>query len=122
MQGIAPRTEKETEKETEKASFDDLISRFNGHRDLLEETLAAIASTRKTGKVAESVRVGIIKDLARYPLEVAIDGCQTYLARDCAGEGKAERYLLGIIRGKASEPTKQPRTKQGKPVNRPPGR
>jgi hypothetical protein len=28
-----------------------------------------------------------------------LSACKTYLARDCASEGKGEGYLLGIVRG-----------------------
>jgi hypothetical protein len=71
-------------------------------QQVLRQTVAAIASTRKAGKVAQSILDGLAQRLNRYPGPVVIEACRTYLAKDYASEGKREQYLLGIVRGEAT--------------------
>jgi len=66
----------------------------------IDQTLDAIATTRRTGKIADSVQLAILKGWDRYSVERVMAGISTYLERDYAGEGKGERYLLGIIRNR----------------------
>lgn len=68
-------------------------------QEVLRQTVVAVAGTRKTGQVAQSILDGLARDLSRYPGQVVLRACQTYLDRGCAGDGKDERYLLGIARG-----------------------
>lgn len=67
-------------------------------RELIERCFQAIASTRKSGRIAETVKLSILRKWERYPVEQVEAGIRTYLERDYAGEGKREEYLLGIIR------------------------
>jgi len=68
-------------------------------QSLIDRAFQAIASTRKNGKVADSVIFAQLKKWELYPVEHVIAGIKTYLEKDYAGDGKAENYLLGIIRG-----------------------
>lgn len=65
---------------------------------LVDNVFRAIASTRKNGKVADSVLFAQLRKWERYPVEQVEAGIQIYLEKDYAGQGKREEYLLGIIR------------------------
>jgi hypothetical protein len=67
-------------------------------RSLLERVFQALASTRKTGKISDSATASILRSWLRYPPEQVLSGIRIYLERDYAGQGKDEKYLLGIIR------------------------
>jgi len=78
------------------------------NQDLIDQIFSAIASTRKSGKVSESVLLAQLKKWERYPVNQVENGIQTYLNKDYAGQGKDEKYLLGIIRNqKISEPSQE---------------
>ncbi len=70
-------------------------------QEVIRQTVQAIASTRKSGKVAQSVLDSLAKRLDGYPQPVVLQACRTYLAKDYASQGKGEAYLLGIVRGEA---------------------
>jgi hypothetical protein len=57
--------------------------------------------TRRDGRLAPAILNRLAQAFARYPREVVLQACRTYLDRDYAGEGKRENYLLGIVRGEA---------------------
>ena len=96
---------KERNKET--PSFFSLRSRYPD-QDLLDQVFEAIASTRKSNKVAESVLIAQLQKWERYPVEQVQAGIRTYLQKDFAGQGKGEAYLLGVIRNqKIGEPRQE---------------
>lgn len=66
--------------------------------DLIDQVFNAIASTRKCGKVADSVLLAQLQKWERYPVEQVQAGIRIYIEKDYAGQGKRESYLLGIIR------------------------
>ena len=68
------------------------------HQKLIDDVFTAIASTRKSGKVADSVLIAQLQKWEKYPVEQVEVGIQIYLDKDYAGQGKREEYLLGIIR------------------------
>jgi hypothetical protein len=70
-------------------------------QELLRQTVQAVASTRKSGKVSASVLDTLASKFAQHPEAAVLAGCRIYLERDYASEGKAEAYLLGIVRGEA---------------------
>lgn len=78
------------------------------HRDVLHQVVQAIASTRKSGRVAPSVLDALARKMACYPQTAVLHACRVYLDRHYAADGKAEAYLLGIIRQEAK------RTVQGR--------
>jgi hypothetical protein len=65
---------------------------------LIDKCFAAIATTRKSGKVADSILLACLQKWDRYPAEQVEAGIKTYLEKDYAGQGRDEKYLLGIIR------------------------
>jgi hypothetical protein len=69
-----------------------------GGREIMERTFAALASTRKSGKVAPSVLAGFLGWARGHSAESVLKGCRTYLDKGYAAEGKGEAYLKGIIR------------------------
>lgn len=83
-------------------------------KKIIEQALHAIASTRKIGKIADTVKLSILKSWSRYPVETVLSGIESYLQKDHAGQGRREAYLLGIIRGQLQ----QPKAKQEHQSNR----
>lgn len=75
-------------------------------QNLIDGAFQAIASTRKSNRVAESILLTQLKKWERYPVAQVEAGIRTYLQKDCAGEGKDEAYLLGIIRKNHRGPQK----------------
>lgn len=69
-----------------------------GDQTLIDSVFQAIASTRKSNKVTDSVLLAQLRRWARYPADQVLRGIRTYLEEDYAADGKDERYLLGIIR------------------------
>jgi hypothetical protein len=84
-------------------------------QEVLRQTVSAIASTRESGKVSESVLNSLARKLDRYPSPVILQACRIYLAKNYASQGKAESYLLGIVRGEA----KRRNGKQSAPESEP---
>jgi hypothetical protein len=72
-------------------------------QELIDQCFDAIRSTRKTGKVADSVLVAQLRKWERYPIEQVEAGIRIYLDRDHAGQGKREDYLCGIIRNQTGQ-------------------
>ena len=71
---------------------------------MIDDVFQAIASTRKSGRVAESVLIAQLKKWEIYPVEQVESGIRVYLEKDYAGQGKREEYLLGIIRNNDRQP------------------
>ena len=55
-------------------------------REIIDQTLEAISSTRKTGRIADSVQLSILKGWDRYPVDRVMAGVTTYLEKDYAGQ------------------------------------
>ncbi|RJR47691.1 MAG: hypothetical protein C4576_09145 [Desulfobacteraceae bacterium] len=66
--------------------------------EIIDRCLDAIRTTRKTGKVSDSVILSILQGWEKYPVDRIQEGIRLYLDKDYAGQGKNEKYLLGIIR------------------------
>lgn len=64
----------------------------------IDQVFSAISTTRKTGRIAESVILGILHQWARFPVDQVITGIRIYLEKEYHHQGKDEKYLLGIIR------------------------
>ena len=77
-------------------------------QDLINKVFKAIALTRKSGKVAESILLAQLQKWQRYPVVQVESGIRIYLDKDYASQGKDEKYLYGIIRNqKIAEPQQQ---------------
>ena len=101
--------EKNKRKKEETSSLSSLCSRYPD-QDLLDQVFKAIASTRKTNQVAESVLVAFLQKCERYSIQQVEAGMRVYVEKDCAGQGKKEEYLLGIIRNQKTGEPKQETT------------
>ena len=99
-----------------------LMERY-ADRQLVADTLTAVATTRARGKMAQSVVNGILQKLAQHPVDVVQAACQVYLDKGCAAEGKGENYLIGIVRqqGKQDGQLPVPTAPPGNGAQVPPG-
>jgi predicted house-cleaning noncanonical NTP pyrophosphatase (MazG superfamily) len=101
------KQELKEELKEETPNFFSLKNRYSDP-DLIEKVFQAIASTRKSNKVADSVLLAQLQKWERYPAEQVESGIRIYLDKDCAGQGKDEKYLWGIIRKQKSFNNNQP--------------
>jgi hypothetical protein len=92
-----------------KITPDDFFSLKNRYQqDLIDRVFQAIASTRKSNRVADSVLFAQLRKWQKYPVEQVEAGIRVYLDKDYAGQGKREEYLLGIIKNQpGAEPISQ---------------
>jgi hypothetical protein len=74
---------------------------------LIEQTIEAIKSTRKTRKISPNILNKLFKQLEKYSPETVERGFQIYVDKNYAAHGKDEKYLLGIIR-KLKQPPPAP--------------
>ena len=103
---IGAHKRKKDNKDT-KGLFFSFLDRYS-NRDLIERAFDAIRSTRKSGKVADSVLLKQLEAWGRYPAAQVEGGIRVFLEKSYAGEGKDEKYLLGVIRNfKLGQPHKQ---------------
>ena len=65
---------------------------------LIDQAIQAIASTRKSNRVSDSIIIAQLEKWSRYPVQQVEAGIRTYLQKGYAGQGMREEYLLGIIR------------------------
>jgi hypothetical protein len=87
-----------------------LEGRYQGHKEIMNQAFQVISSTRKSKRIAETVKLSILQSWDRYPAEKVISGIRAYLSKDYAGQGKNEKYLLGIIRNIKDEGPQQTRS------------
>jgi hypothetical protein len=102
-QTTSKRQHTNTEAHKNKKSPEDIsleISSMSGRYDpdLLTSTLQALSGIRKTGKMADSVKMKILRTWAPFPVDQVQAAMRTFQEKGYADEGKDERYLLGIIR------------------------
>ncbi|MCF8051573.1 MAG: hypothetical protein K9L59_10075 [Desulfobacterales bacterium] len=95
---------KDPEKISDEISL--LRSRYS-NQNLIDRAFRAVASTRKTGKVADSVLLAQLQKWDRYPVHQVEAAIRVYLEKECATEGKDEKYLCGIIRNQKAGPPKE---------------
>jgi len=89
-------------------------------QDLIDQAISAIASTRKSNRIADSVLLAQLKAWVRYPTQQVQTGIRIYLDKDYAGQGKDEKYLLGIIRKQKPAPERElsgPKVREITPEN-----
>lgn len=89
-------TDPETSRPDAGPSLGDLESRYP--TDLVTETRAACALSRRSGKLADSVWLRTLRAMAPHPTDAVERAMRTFVDRHADGE-KDERYLLGIVRG-----------------------
>jgi len=105
QQPTTPKEVKELKTPPEDFSekFSTLRSRYPD-QNLIDKAFEAIRSTRKSGKVADSVLLAQLEKWARFSVDQVEAGIRTYLEKDYASEGKDEKYLHGIIRNNKPKP------------------
>ncbi len=67
-------------------------------QEIINQAFQAISSTRKSNRIADSVKLSILQSWNKYPVESVMTGTRAYLEKGYAEQGKDEKYLLGIIR------------------------
>jgi len=112
-----PEQEGKEEKEKNPRDFTSQISTLKERypdQGTITRAFEAIQATRKSNRIADSVRVSILQSWGRFPVANVMEGLRTYLDKGYAAQGKDEKYLLGIIRnsgnGKQSPPASAPPT------------
>jgi len=103
------------DKERKNPDFFSLKNRYSDP-DLIDQVFRAIASTRKYGKVKDSVLFAQLEKWDQYPVEQVEAGIRIYLEKDYAGQGKRESYLFGIIRNQKINDHEQPAAKPPEPL------
>lgn len=67
-------------------------------QETIDQVFHGISSTRKSSRIADSVKLNILQSWERYPVESVMNGIKTYLDKGYHHQGKNEKYLMGIIR------------------------
>jgi hypothetical protein len=90
------RREEGKKEEEEVREIEKMASRYDP--ELFEKIYDALKSTRRSYKISPSVLFSQLKKWGKYPVAQVESGMKRYLDKDCASDGKDEKYLLGIIR------------------------
>lgn len=94
------------------SEISDRLKRYQD-RETVNQAFTAIQSTRKTNRVADTVKLSILKGWERYPVESVMKGIKIYLEKGYAEQGKPEEYLLGIIRNNGNGQRRESETTTG---------
>jgi phage replication O-like protein O len=115
-----PLSEMTTTKDTKYINEGKIFSQISelekrySNQEIIKQAFQVISSTRKSNRIAESVKLNILKSWERYPAETVMTGIRTYLSKGYHDQGKKEAYLLGIIRNNGNLQERENTT--GKPV------
>jgi len=96
-----PHTRSKALKNKTPGDFSSAISELEkrySDQETINQTFQAISSTRKSKRIADSVKLSILKSWEKYPVESVMAGVRKYLDQKYHHQGKKENYLLGIIR------------------------
>lgn len=91
------KKEKKENPEEISAEISSLLSRYSDQQ-MMDKTYQAICSTRKQGKISDSVWLRILQSMEKHSADHVMEGVNVYLNKDFAAQGKCEKYLMGIIR------------------------
>lgn len=72
--------------------------------EIIDRALDAFRTTRKTGRIADSIVLHEFTYWERFPVGQVIGGLRVYLQKGYAQRGKDEKYARGIIRNTMAEP------------------
>jgi hypothetical protein len=75
-------------------------------QEIINQVFQAISSTRKSNRIADNVKLSILRSWYPYPVDSIMAGIKTYLEKGYHHQGKDEKYLLGIIRNSNGTETK----------------
>jgi hypothetical protein len=98
--------EKEGYKKDKNERINIFLQRYSD-KELIQDVISALKTTRKTGKISDTIIVAEFEYWEKYPASQVEAAMRTYLDRDCAGDGKKEEYLRGIIRNHKNTPKKR---------------
>ena len=104
MENGRKTVQEQEEKEGKEKTLCDFSPKISALKDrypdqeTINQAFTAIQSTRKSNRIADSVKFSILKAWERYPVESVMAGIKTFLEKGYHNEGKREKYLLGIIR------------------------
>lgn len=84
-----------------------LIERYS-NKELIENGLNEIRSTRKSNKISQSVELKILESWSKYTENQVYNGINIYISKEyskkkLSGKGGNEKYLLGIIRNQPEQ-------------------
>ncbi len=71
--------------------------------ELLETILEAVSSSRKSFRIADSVKLRFLQACQKYSVDHVQNCFRLYLEKGYAEQGKDEKYLMGIIRKRIPE-------------------
>jgi hypothetical protein len=74
------------------------LSEKYSDQQTVNEIFQAIASTRKSNRITDTVKLKILRSWEKYPEDQVMAGIRIFLDRKYQTEGKREEYLLAIIR------------------------
>lgn len=81
-------------------------------QETINQAFQAISSIRKSNRIADSVKLSILKAWERYPVESVMAGIKTFLEKGY--QDKGEKYLLGIIRNNGNGQHREGETTGGR--------
>lgn len=104
-QGQLREINREINKKTPEEIFSQisLLKEKYSDQDLINQVFKVISSTRKTNRVSDSVKLNILQQWDKYPVNQVMAGIKIYLEKDYVATGKDEKYLLGIIRSSSKQ-------------------
>jgi hypothetical protein len=76
----------------------ELESRYGNEIEIIHDAREACALSRKNGKMADSVWLKVLRELAPHDIGVVLEAITRFTERHADGE-KNERYLIAIVRG-----------------------
>lgn len=65
---------------------------------IIDKAIDAFRSTRRTNRLADSVILTECRWWKTHAVDHVVEGLRTYVEKDCAADGKDEKYARGIIR------------------------
>lgn len=94
-----PATRKgESKPQTDKEQINALLARYTPEQqERIRESIEALATTRKTGKIAGNLIAAMLKRWDRLDVKRVLYGIEVYLDKEYFLQGKKEGYLLAIM-------------------------
>ncbi len=87
-------------------------------QEIIRQTIQVLHSTRKRGRVADSIIQGELRWWDQQDPAQVIQGMRTYLEKGYADQGRGEKYLRGIIRNSDGQ---TPQSAPAREANKSPG-
>jgi len=89
-------------------------------QETIAQVLEAFASTRTSHKISPMILLDQLRRWEKYDPQLVVDVGQVYLEKDCAGQGKGERYFMGMLRNEQKRRDRMPKdARTGATLTRP---